>query len=81
MPELHRHACGAHWSGTRTAHCGGCHWTFTSLSAFDKHQRSVNYRTVCLDPVEAGLVPHAKSWGTVWGLPDDGHWATKGSWA
>ena len=31
-------------------HCGGCHLTFTSLSAFDRHQRWIGGQLTCLDP-------------------------------
>jgi hypothetical protein len=48
--------CGVIWhqSGNRTGHCSGCHRTFDSLSAFDRHRRD-DAKGVrrCLDP--AGL--------------------------
>jgi hypothetical protein len=69
MPELHRHACGAQWSGSRTCHCSGCCETFTSTSAFDKHQNRPGVTPICKDPAESGLVAHEKPWGVVWGLP------------
>ncbi|MHA6629398.1 FDXHR family putative zinc-binding protein [Pseudonocardia sichuanensis] len=30
--------CGARWTGSDAAHCGGCHETFTSPAAFDVHR-------------------------------------------
>ena len=44
--------CGAVWhqAGSETAHCGGCHRTFSSVSAFDRHRVSKDGVRVCLDP-------------------------------
>ena len=30
--------CGARFGGLNTAHCSGCHQTFTGLTAFDKNR-------------------------------------------
>jgi len=30
--------CGTTWTGQAVCHCGACHESFTSLSAFDAHQ-------------------------------------------
>lgn len=47
-------SCGCDFgSGLGTCHCAGCHRTFTSISAFDLHQRIDGGRNVCLDPAEA----------------------------
>lgn len=54
--------CGKTWSGARREHCAGCHETFNSAKAGDKHRRSGK----CLDPVQAGLYPVEHSWGTSW---------------
>ena len=43
--------CPATWTGTRIAHCSGCHETFSTVSNFDTHR----VRGVCEDPVEVGL--------------------------
>lgn len=31
--------CSAEWGGMNTAHCAGCHTTFTGITAFDAHRR------------------------------------------
>lgn len=67
------HSCGASWTGTRTAHCGGCCLTFSSLTAFDAHQRGGRPGQICRKPDEVGLVPVEKSHGTVWSWPGNGH--------
>lgn len=64
--------CGSHWAGSRTAHCGRCHRTFSSTTAFDRHWREPF--TACLDPeTVADLVPVPKKWGTCWSCPSDGN--------
>lgn len=40
--------CEARWRGTAQAHCGACHRSFNSVSAFDQHRR----RDTCLDPLD-----------------------------
>lgn len=67
-----RHSCGAWWTGTRVAHCGGCHRSFSSTTAFDQHQRGGEPGTLCRDPEQVGLVPVAKPYGVLWSWPDDG---------
>lgn len=57
--------CGGHWTGQRACHCGGCHITTSSLTAFDRHQTVHG----CQDPQAAGLTPTEKSWGALWGTP------------
>lgn len=46
--------CGAQWiqHGNRTGHCAECHRTFTSLAAFDAHQRMLDRAPwqECVDP-------------------------------
>lgn len=50
--------------------CAACDRSFTSPSAFDKHQRfKVDTGTVCLDPVSVGLEAREKGGATVWGYP------------
>lgn len=71
----HTHACGTWWTGNRTAHCGGskCHQTFSSMTAFDRHQRSRTEGGVeCLDPASVGLVAIQKAYGTLWACPSNG---------
>lgn len=48
--------------------CAACHRSFTSPSAFDKHQR-ISDGLVCLDPSDVGLVARDKNGITVWGAP------------
>lgn len=40
--------CEATWRGLHQTHCGACHRSFNSVSAFDMHRR----RDVCLDPID-----------------------------
>ena len=75
--------CDQQWTGLLSCHCGGkggCHRSFTSLSAFDKHRTGSHaYSTRrCLDPAtlldkngEPVLVPADKPWAG-WSLP--GSW-------
>ena len=64
QPPIGCSGCGTRWSGLNTCHCGGCHETFTSVGAFDRHRRGGK----CLDPAEIGLVPANKPW-TGWSWP------------
>ena len=41
-------------TGLSTCHCAGCHETFTSISAFDVHQRIDGYSLRCLK--QAGIL-------------------------
>jgi hypothetical protein len=69
-PMLLRHGvCGSVWSGAGAAHCGACHVTFSSLTAFDRHQRAADGRLVCVAPAEVGLVGAERPWGVLWSLP------------
>ena len=47
------HLCDKVWYqwGNQTSHCCACHRTFTSLVAFDRHQRVGNGTLTCLDPL------------------------------
>ena len=62
--------CGARWAGSNTAHCGACHVTLSSVTAFDRHRRGGE----CHDPTEVGLVRIDRAGYHVWGWPsrDDG---------
>lgn len=54
MKNLTYHgACGKSWLqvGNQTGHCGGCHLTFSGLGAFERHQRMIDGRSVCLSPL------------------------------
>lgn len=64
--------------GRAVAGCAACEEVFTCVSAFDKHQSHTDpetgeYRTICHDPEEAGLVMYERNvkgeiW-TLWGWP------------
>lgn len=69
------HQCGAWWTGNRTSHCGAenCHRTFSSITAFDRHQRNTPGGGVeCLDPATVGLVAVEKPFGILWSCPRNG---------
>lgn len=65
--------CSGRWGGTRTAHCGGCCRTFSSLGSFDKHRTGSHaYGTRhCLDPATAGLALQGRKY-ECWGYEGDG---------
>lgn len=74
-PGANTHACGAWWTGSRTSHCAGanCHRTFSSITAFDRHQRNRPSGGVeCVDPASVGLVAVRKPYGVLWSLPVNG---------
>lgn len=58
-------ACGRTWTGRDRNHCGGCHQTFATLAAFDRHHRGRR----CLSPAEAGLDALATEHGPLWHVP------------
>lgn len=72
------HSCGAWWTGMEVSHCGSCHLTFSSLTAFDKHQNRAGSEKLCRDPQEAGLVATEKPYGVLWSMSGSrpAHWAT-----
>lgn len=55
--------CGRSWGGLRRSHCGACHHTFSSLTAFDKHRSGF----LCRVPHTIGLVEREG----VWGMPGE----------
>jgi hypothetical protein len=59
------HGCGAWWTGAERSHCGGCHITLSSLTAFEIHRK----HTTCNDPASMGLVAREKPFGVLWGCP------------
>jgi len=63
--------CPNRWGGVNTSHCGGCHETFTGLSAFEAHRQGDhgNDTRHCVSPTEAGLTMTARGY---WGSPGDG---------
>jgi hypothetical protein len=62
--------CGAGWGGLKTAHCAGCHQTFTAITAFDKHRTGShpNATRQCLDPATVGLIDAGRAY-QCWGAP------------
>jgi len=56
-------ACGNWWTGGERSHCGSCHRTFTSLTAFELHRRGLR----CNDPAAVGLVVRVERFGPLWG--------------
>lgn len=49
--------------GTNRCRCSGCDRSFSSVSAFDKHQRiAKDGGAICLDPAERGLVLSGGYW-------------------
>ncbi len=64
------HSCGGcanRWDGNATSHCGACHVTTSSPSAFDRHRRN----GTCQAPATVGLVELGRAGYTVWGSPSD----------
>ena len=61
------HSCGAWWTGGERSHCGGCHLTFTSLTAFEAHRKGLR----CNEPASVGLVARRMPFGPLWGKPMD----------
>lgn len=67
------HRCGAKWRGPSRAHCGRCHETFGSVSAFDEH-RAKGVKGECATPAKIGMVQREygeKDPYTVWVTPMD----------
>ena len=70
---INTHSCGARWTGAGRCHCAGCHATFNSMYAFDRHRRGL----ACRDPHEAGLVAVDNPLGgAIWKTP--GTWNPEG---
>ncbi|GAS98826.1 uncharacterized protein RMCC_5791 [Mycolicibacterium canariasense] len=65
--------CTNRWGGLNTAHCGACHQTFTTTSAFDKHRDGNHAQGTrhCVDPSTVGLVNAGRAY-PCWGWPNDG---------
>lgn len=64
----HTCRCGARWSGSRTAHCGACHETFSGVAPFDAHRRGGE----CRPPAEVGLTLFPERAYRCWGNPAEG---------
>jgi hypothetical protein len=59
MPEtVTCSGCPARWTGSRTAHCSGCHISFGGVALFDMHRSHYGDHGGCQDPatmtVQAG---------------------------
>ena len=61
--------CGARFGGLNTAHCSGCHQTFTGMTAFDRH-RDGSHTTgrTCRTPDDVDLIDAGRSY-PCWGSP------------
>jgi hypothetical protein len=57
--------------GSRKCQCGRCGLAFTSVDAFDKHQRLIDGAVICLSPETVGLV-FKNGW---WSGPSDPRFA------
>ena len=68
--------CRKQWGGMNTCHCGGCHFTFTGITAFDAHRRG----SICNSPIGIGLEPNDRAY-ECYGYPADpekpNHWGQK----
>jgi hypothetical protein len=58
--------CGRTWTGSARCHCGTCHASFTSVTAFDRHRRTFQ----CRPPAECGLVMGGGYWSLAGEWPD-----------
>lgn len=57
--------CPARWNGYLTAHCAGCHETFTGITAWEKHRaggHDTKRGRYCVDPEKSGLVPAGRAY-------------------
>lgn len=59
--------CPARWSGHRTAHCGSCHRTFSTVANFDRHRSPNGPHGACRFPGLVGLTQR----DGVWSMPTD----------
>lgn len=75
MSMITHAACGKQWSGKQTAHCGGCHRTFSGLGTFMAHrvtpEGGEQGEHVCVDPATVGLVLVESRKYECWGTPSD----------
>ncbi|MGW0682900.1 FDXHR family putative zinc-binding protein [Streptomyces sp. NPDC002754] len=56
--------CGKSWTGMAKAHCSGCHETFSTYGASDKHRiGSFGIDRRCAAPGTVGLVQRDGIWG------------------
>lgn len=67
--------CKAEWGGMNTAHCAGCHVTYTGITAFDAHRKG----SKCNTPGSVGLSLTNRAY-PCYGYPADENgawWATE----
>lgn len=74
--------CGAWWTGSGRCHCGGCHETFSGLTAFDRHRTQDGEHGTCWPPAERGLEVAERPYGLLWRLAgSDYRWTGSGELA
>lgn len=67
--------CGAWWTGAGRAHCGGCHETFSGITAFDLHRSQAGEHGTCRAPADVGLEVAERPYGPLWRSPGtDARW-------
>ncbi|MQB01953.1 MAG: hypothetical protein GEU78_17080 [Actinobacteria bacterium] len=81
--------CGRQWTALDECHCAACHRHFSSISAFDVHQRArtdkdLRVKVTCRDPSTVRkkdgsprLEEVTTEWGPLWALP--GTWQPEGA--
>lgn len=68
--------CDTRWNGHRTAHCGACHQTFTSLSAFDTHRQGSHPHSTrhCVPPTSVDLIDAGRAYPCWGSAGEDNRW-------
>ena len=71
--------CDNWWAGLSPHHCGSCHQTFTSLTAFDAHRDGNHAHDTrhCVDPSTVGLVRKNRAY-PCWGFKAHVEWWPEG---
>jgi hypothetical protein len=59
--------CNKTWTGLGRCHCTGCHESFNSIGAFDRHRR--NFK--CINPKDLGMIQDEKQ---IWASPMPEKW-------
>lgn len=61
--------CDASWNGYNTAHCNGCHRTFTGMTAWEAHRTGTHTKgRTCLNPQDVGLIDAGRKY-SCWANP------------
>lgn len=68
--------CPARWTGHRTAHCGNCHRSFSTVGNFDKHRSPDGEHGHCRYPGVVGLVQR----DGVWSMPPPDPTKSRADW-